>query len=116
MWYTNNAIEFSKIQVSNLDEEIKDIISVWKEIVETKIIPVVKTFNTYYEGNIFSLDKTYHYNVNFLDKQKNIILSCKQPNVKNVLNIGYYTLNNNRIKRANNLKTAYLLIYQREIL
>jgi predicted O-methyltransferase YrrM len=74
----------------NLDEEIKDIISVWRELVETKIIPLVKSLKThYYEGNIFSLDKTYDYNEKFLDKQQNIILSCKQPNVKNVLNIGF---------------------------
>ena len=86
----------------NLDEELKDIISVWREIVETKIIPVVKSFNTYYEGNIFSLDHNYDYNTNFLDKQKNIIISCKQPNVKNVLNIGFNSGNSTLLMLLSN--------------
>ena len=31
-------------------------------MVETNIIPLVKSYNTDYKGNIFSLDKTYNYN------------------------------------------------------
>ena len=85
-----------------IDEEIKDIISVWRELVETKIIPVVKNFNTYYEGNIFSLDHKYDYNPNFLDKQKNIIILCKQPNVKNVLNIGFNSGNSTLLMLLSN--------------
>ena len=86
----------------NLDEEIPDIISVWRQLVETKIIPIVQNFNTYYEGNIFSLDRTYNYNKDFLDKQKNIIICCKQPGVKNVLNIGFNSGNSTLLMLLSN--------------
>ena len=86
----------------SLDEEILDIILVWKTMVETNIIPLVKSYNTYYEGNIFSLDTTYNYNELFLEKQKNIIISCKQPNVKNVLNIGFNSGNSTLLMLLSN--------------
>jgi hypothetical protein len=68
---------------------MNSILQQWKTYIEIYLNPIVSSFHCYFEGNIFSFDKTFHYHSDFLNKQLNLISVSSLPHISNILNIGF---------------------------
>jgi predicted O-methyltransferase YrrM len=70
-------------------QEIQEIITNAKKIISNDLLPIIRNLNEPLEGNIFMFHNTIEYTNEFFDKQVNIILSTKNENINNILEIGF---------------------------
>jgi hypothetical protein len=72
----------------DLKLEIENIIKTAKKIINTDLLPIIKTRGEGLEGNIFMYHLTTDYTNDFFDKQVNLILAAKKQ-ISVALEIGF---------------------------
>lgn len=73
--------------MSNIDYDL--IIQKTTSFIDHQLLPIINDIGEPLEGNIFFYHLTKTYLSDFIDKQKNLILTANQKNVNEILEIGF---------------------------
>lgn len=68
---------------------VDNILEHWKQYIEYKLLPIIRSLNVKLEGNIYSSHRTFNENPEMKDKQSNIYHMLKDVKPKTILEIGF---------------------------
>lgn len=73
--------------MDNIDYD--NIINKTKDIINNELLPIINNIGEPLEGNLFMYHLTTEHYSEFIIKQKNIIQTANQKNIKEILEIGF---------------------------